>query len=164
MSKSIMNPSRKIEGGDAAKRDASGHYDGCRHFSGEAPTADPDSAYIDAFCDDCHDFHLPVVGFNGTDVDWPSGWTEEEAEFWRNWRGILRPGDSSPEVCPRCNGEEWVCENHPREPYTMNHHDGEGMPCPVCSAWAYPSDKDGDQRPQPTGPTWLSGCGAREAR
>jgi hypothetical protein len=140
---------------DSKRRDARGHYEGCKQFSEEPPTADPYGGYIDAFCDRCHDFDLPIVGLNGTDVDWPSGWTEQEATYWRAWRGILRPGDRAPEVCPRCKGEEWVCENHPSEPYTASHSDGEGMPCPVSSSWAYPSENDGDQRPQQGGPGWL---------
>jgi hypothetical protein len=112
--------------------------------------------YLDIFSDS-QDVPLPLVGPNGTDVTWPSGWTEDEARFWRKWRHVLSPGDSAPEICPRCKGEGWVCENHPTEPYTSSHRDGEGAPCPVSSAWAYPSDNDGEQHPQPPGPTWLGG-------
>jgi hypothetical protein len=117
------------------KRNVLGHVKGCIHYDAQAiPNAGPNSAYVDLFCD-CHDNYLPEIGANGSDVIWPKGWTEPEACFWRAWKGILRQGDSAPDICPRCKGTEFVCQNHPTGAWgaPSMQDDGPGVPCPVSS-------------------------------
>jgi hypothetical protein len=36
--------------------------------------------------------------------------------------------------CIRCEDAQWVCENHPEQPYPCVKCDGAGMPCPDCNA------------------------------
>jgi hypothetical protein len=39
-------------------------------------------------------------------------------------------------TCPKCNGQVWVCENHPDHPWIGDDAcrcGGAGMPCPVCN-------------------------------
>lgn len=38
------------------------------------------------------------------------------------------------EVCHRCGGERWVCENHPDEAWSEHGCTcGAGMPCGLCN-------------------------------
>jgi hypothetical protein len=63
--------------------DARGHHPECsKHGKDEPPTADETTGHVDLFCD-CHRFERPMILKNGTDIAWPAGWTEREAEEWR---------------------------------------------------------------------------------
>ena len=66
--------------------DCNGHQLGCPIF-GEVPAADPDSEYIDLFCD-CHTWPEPMILANGTDIAWPAGWDEKRALAWREKNGL----------------------------------------------------------------------------
>jgi hypothetical protein len=35
--------------------------------------------------------------------------------------------------CPLCEGERWVCEQHPERPFPHEDCDGPGDPCPACN-------------------------------
>ena len=76
--------------------DPVGHRPGCPHY-GEVPEADPGSFYADLFCN-CHDNAEPEVMANGTDIAWPSGWTQQMAAEWRMEYGLTRP--SGPDAGP----------------------------------------------------------------
>lgn len=117
------------------KWEAQGHRAGCSHYSDEAPTADPNSTHMDLFCDECHDHQEPTIGPNGTDVSWPAHWTEAEARYWRHLHGILRPGDTAPAACPRCNDEHWLCIDHGK-PMGHGACRDEAGPCPVSNPLA----------------------------
>ncbi len=49
-------------------------------------------------------------------------------------------------VCQRCQGVEWVCENHDDKPWAKDKPDGcvcgAGVPCPDCNDLAAPSVKE----------------------
>jgi hypothetical protein len=58
------------------------------------PKADESAGYADGFCN-CHDFAEPLVHANGTDIAWPSHYTQEMADAWRASHGLARPADES---------------------------------------------------------------------
>lgn len=63
---------------------------GCSDFE-KPPLADETSGHVDLFCD-CHSWAEPKVLANGTDIAWPAGWGEKQAEDWRQRHGLSRPG------------------------------------------------------------------------
>jgi hypothetical protein len=70
--------------------DPQGHNPVCEHFRKGLPLADPDSTYVDLFCN-CHDFDQPMILKNGTDVAWPSSWDEQQADEWRCKNNLAPP-------------------------------------------------------------------------
>jgi hypothetical protein len=38
------------------------------------------------------------------------------------------------ETCPHCQGERWICEEHPALPWPHGECAGPGVPCPACNA------------------------------
>jgi hypothetical protein len=36
-------------------------------------------------------------------------------------------------VCPLCQGERWVCEEHTDRPWPHGDCPGPGVPCPICN-------------------------------
>ncbi len=71
--------------------DARGHRKGCPHYSAE-PKADENSTHIDLFCY-CHKSAEPQVLANGSDIAWPSGWSQKQAAEWRAKNGLVRPSE-----------------------------------------------------------------------
>jgi len=67
-----------------------GHTENCPGNS-TSPYADPNSAYIDFFCDDCHSFAEPRILSGGTSIAWPSGWSEDRARAWRTEHHLIPP-------------------------------------------------------------------------
>src|SRR5437588_270065 len=45
-------------------------------------------------------------------------------------------------VCPRCQGEGWICDQHPSQPYPHGDCIGPGNPCPVCQDPSRPRQPD----------------------
>jgi hypothetical protein len=87
--------------------DMDAHEPGCLETQSEEPCADPNSAYIDVFCD-CHHYTEPKILMNGTDVAWPAGWSQEQANVWRGEHGLVPPvgakivvGEAMPQVNPQ---------------------------------------------------------------
>lgn len=71
--------------------DGRGHHPGCpMHGKDETSTADERSTHVDLFCD-CHAFNEPLILSNGTDIAWPAGWSDADAEAWRTANGLERP-------------------------------------------------------------------------
>lgn len=75
--------------GKAERIDSFGHRSGCLYFD-SASNFDPISTHKDLFCD-CHDWPQPRILSNGTDVAWPAGWTEREAQVWREGNNLAKP-------------------------------------------------------------------------
>jgi hypothetical protein len=74
--------------------DRDAHEANCQETEDGEPCADPNSAYIDVFCS-CHHYTQPKVLMNGTDIAWPAGWSQEQADKWRKEHGLVPPdGDS----------------------------------------------------------------------
>jgi hypothetical protein len=69
--------------------DSRGHRPACTDFSLE-PMADPNSVYLDLFCG-CHDWPVPRILSNATDVAWPAGWNDKMADEWRAKNDLTRP-------------------------------------------------------------------------
>jgi hypothetical protein len=72
--------------------DIDAHEPGCTKVEAGEPYSDPNSAYIDVFCD-CHRYTDPKILMNRTDIAWPAGWTEVQAHDWRARHGLLQPND-----------------------------------------------------------------------
>ena len=70
--------------------DMEAHEPGCQELESGEPNADPSSAYIDVFCT-CHHYTEPKVLMNGTDIAWPAGWSQDQANTWRKKHGIEPP-------------------------------------------------------------------------
>ena len=68
----------------------SAHAPGCQETESGEPWDDLNSAYIDVFCN-CHHYTEPKILMNGTDVAWPAGWSQEQADAWRNEHGLVPP-------------------------------------------------------------------------
>jgi len=66
------------------------HEPGCQETESGEPWGDPNSAYIDVFCT-CHHYTEPKILMNATDVAWPAGWSQEQADTWRKEHGLLPP-------------------------------------------------------------------------
>ena len=69
--------------------DARGHTPRCPHF-GKVSQVDPNCTYVDLFCD-CHRWNQPTVLGNGTDVAWPTDWTQKQALAWRSTHKLVKP-------------------------------------------------------------------------
>jgi hypothetical protein len=74
--------------------DMDAHEPGCQETESDEPCVDPNSAYIDVFCD-CHHYTEPKVLMNGTDIAWPAGWSQEQAAVWRSEYGLAPPDGES---------------------------------------------------------------------
>ena len=70
--------------------DSDAHEAGCQEAESGEPCTDPNSAYIDVFCS-CHHFTEPKLLTNGTDIAWPAGWSQEQADTWRAKNGLSPP-------------------------------------------------------------------------
>jgi len=71
--------------------DLSAHEPGCTRIdSSDEPIADPNSRYIDIFCE-CHRYTEPKILMNGTDIAWPAGWTQRQANDWRRQHDLSLP-------------------------------------------------------------------------
>ena len=70
--------------------DIDAHEPGCRESESGEPCVSPNSAYIDVFCD-CHHYTEPKLLMNGTDVAWPAGWSQQQADAWRRGNSLLAP-------------------------------------------------------------------------
>jgi hypothetical protein len=75
--------------------DERGHSSGCAYFRRESPLADSRETHVDLFCP-CHRFIEPQVLSNGTDIAWPAGWGERQAEEWRVRKGLAYLPTKSP--------------------------------------------------------------------
>jgi hypothetical protein len=42
---------------------------------------------LDIFCE-CHRYTEPKILGNGTDVAWPAGWDQSQADAWRQAQGL----------------------------------------------------------------------------
>jgi hypothetical protein len=58
--------------------------------------------YLDIFCV-CHRYTEPKILANGTDIAWPAGWTQKQAEAWRAAHDLRAPSefmeDQTPGTC-----------------------------------------------------------------
>ena len=70
--------------------DMGAHEPGCQETESGEPYADPNSAYIDIFCT-CHQYTEPKILTNGTDIAWPAGWSQAQADTWRKEHGLSPP-------------------------------------------------------------------------
>ena len=70
--------------------DMEAHEPGCQELESGEPDGDPNEAYIDVFCT-CHRYTEPKVLMNGTDIAWPAGWSQEQADTWRKQNGAVAP-------------------------------------------------------------------------
>ena len=70
--------------------DMGAHEPGCQETESGEPWDDPNSAYIDVFCT-CHHYTAPKLLMNGTDIAWPAGWSQEQADTWRKENGLTPP-------------------------------------------------------------------------
>jgi hypothetical protein len=60
----------------------------------------------------------------------------------RSRLGLASNGQQDAErtgACASCNGERWVCENHPDREWPDVCDCGAGMPCPACNAGSPPA-------------------------
>jgi hypothetical protein len=67
--------------------DSNGHAADCPHCDPRAQNRD---SYADLFCD-CHHWEEPKILADGTNIAWPIGWNEKQAEEWRQRNGLARP-------------------------------------------------------------------------
>ena len=72
--------------------DSEAHEPGCMETHTEIECVDPNLAYLDIFCE-CHRYTEPKILSNGTDIAWPAGWTQKEADAWRGQQGLTPPLD-----------------------------------------------------------------------
>jgi hypothetical protein len=70
--------------------DAGAHEPGCQETESGEPSGDPNWAYIDVFCS-CHHYTEPKILTNGTDIAWPAGWSQEQADTWRKEHDLAPP-------------------------------------------------------------------------
>jgi hypothetical protein len=87
--------------------DMEAHEPGCQETESGEPGSDLDSAYIDVFCT-CHHYTEPKILTNGTDIAWPAGWSQEQADTWREEQGLSSPvgsqvavGEALPQAGPQ---------------------------------------------------------------
>ena len=73
--------------------DDQGHHPGCPMHGKEPQTAYENSSHVDLFCD-CHAFQEPLILSNGTDIAWPAGWTQAEAEAWREKNNLVHRSEA----------------------------------------------------------------------
>jgi len=72
--------------------DTEAHEPGCLEADSGIECADPNLTYLDIFCE-CHRYTTPRILSNGTDIAWPAGWTQVQADQWRAERGLRPPTD-----------------------------------------------------------------------
>ena len=70
--------------------DIEAHEPGCQELESGEPSTGPSSAYIDVFCP-CHRYTEPKILTNGSDIAWPAGWSQEQADTWRQEKGLVPP-------------------------------------------------------------------------
>jgi len=70
--------------------DSDAHEPGCMNTDGDIACDDPNLMYLDIFCE-CHRYTEPKVLSNGTDIAWPAGWSQDQADAWRKARGLQSP-------------------------------------------------------------------------
>ena len=72
--------------------DPDAHEPGCMSDQDDPQGSDL-AGYIDLFCS-CHRYTEPKVLSNGTDIAWPAGWSEQQAENWRALNGLTGPASA----------------------------------------------------------------------
>jgi hypothetical protein len=70
--------------------DSEAHEPGCIKADSGVECADPNLTYLDIFCE-CHRYTEPKILSNGTDIAWPAGWSQTEADDWRQAHGLKMP-------------------------------------------------------------------------
>jgi len=70
--------------------DSDAHEPGCIKAGSEIECTDPNLTYLDIFCE-CHRYTEPKILGNGTDVAWPAGWSQNQADAWRQEHGLKPP-------------------------------------------------------------------------
>lgn len=70
--------------------DLEAHEPGCQELESGDPDPVPGGAYIDVFCI-CHRYTAPKILTNGTDIAWPAGWSQGQADAWRKQNGFAAP-------------------------------------------------------------------------
>ncbi len=65
------------------------HAPECAHRD-EPPAANERNNYIDAFCT-CNNFEEPRILDDKTSIAWPAGWTQQQADAWRQDHSLPRP-------------------------------------------------------------------------
>jgi hypothetical protein len=70
--------------------DSEAHEPGCMEADSGIECEDPSLTYLDIFCE-CHRYTNPKVLANRTDIAWPAGWTQDEANEWRAANGFIPP-------------------------------------------------------------------------
>ena len=70
--------------------DSDAHEPGCIKAGSEIECTDPNLTYLDIFCE-CHRYTEPKILGNGTDVAWPAGWSQKQADDWRQTHGLKPP-------------------------------------------------------------------------
>ena len=70
--------------------DPDAHEPGCMNKDADGTPADPGAIYVDVFCD-CHHYTEPKILSNGSDIAWPAGWTQDQAQAWRRQNGLAPP-------------------------------------------------------------------------
>jgi hypothetical protein len=83
-------PPTAEKGKEQMEIDAQGHATGCRYHDPLA--GNPGGGYADLFCD-CHRWVEPQVLAEGSNIAWPAGWGEKQAEEWRRRNGLARPSE-----------------------------------------------------------------------
>jgi hypothetical protein len=76
----------------SAETDALGHRPGCPRYGHDTPEVDTAGPYLDDFCE-CHDWAQPRILANGSDIAWPSGWSQEMAQAWRRKNNLAPPSE-----------------------------------------------------------------------
>jgi hypothetical protein len=72
------------------QNDSRGHHPTCPNYREELPPlADENTTHVDLFCD-CHKNQNPLILANGTDIAWPAGWDEKQANKWREKNCLAR--------------------------------------------------------------------------
>ena len=70
--------------------DPEAHEPGCMSEEDDPIGPDHLAGYIDLFCS-CHRYTEPKILMNGTDVAWPAGWSQDQADVWRGEHNLMPP-------------------------------------------------------------------------
>lgn len=68
--------------------DNSGHTPACPHYGKETGGGH----HLDQFCD-CHNWEEPRILEGGTNIAWPTGWTQQMAADWREKNKLAPPSE-----------------------------------------------------------------------
>lgn len=85
--------------------DSEAHEPGCMKADRGVTCADPNLMYLDIFCE-CHRYTEPKILANGTDIAWPAGWTQKQAEEWRAAHGLTAPSEFMEDRTPEAGVEQ----------------------------------------------------------